>query len=261
MFNLEFFRINLISFLTLIKKEIVRVLRIWPQTILPSIITTILYFFVFGDLIGKKIGFMSGYNYIQYIVPGLIMMFVITSSYSNVVSSFFGSKFQRNIEELLISPTYNAIILCGFIFGGLVRSFLICFLIFVIAFFFSRFYFYDILIIICIYFLTAVLFSLFGLLNGIFARKFDDISIIPTFILTPLVYLGGIFYSVDLLPSNIQFFLFLNPIFYIVNIFRYGILGISEINIYLSFFVMCFFIIILYILCLFLLRFGYEIKK
>lgn len=261
MFNLMLVRTNFISFSTLVRKEFVRVLRIWPQTILPSVVTSVLYFFIFGDLVGKRIGFMSGYSYIQYIVPGLVMMSIVTSSYSNVVSSFFGSKFQKNIEELLISPTYESVIICGFVCGGLIRSFIICIFIFIVAIFFSRFYFYNYFVIILIYFLTAVLFSLFGLLNGIFARKFDDISIIPTFILTPLTYLGGIFYSVDLLPNNLQFFVFLNPIFYIVNVFRYGILGISEIDTVLSFCVMCFFIVILYFLCLFLLKTGYAIKK
>lgn len=261
MFDLILIKINLISFSTLVRKEFVRVLRIWPQTILPSVVTSVLYFFIFGDLVGKKIGFMSGYSYIQYIVPGLVMMSIVTSSYSNVVSSFFGSKFQKSIEELLISPTYDSVIICGFVCGGLIRSFIICVLIFIVAMFFSKFYFYNYLIVILIYFLTAILFSLFGLLNGIFARKFDDISIIPTFILTPLTYLGGIFYSVDLLPHKLQFFVFLNPIFYIVNIFRYGILGISEIDIVLSFFIMCFFIIFLYFLCFYLLKTGYEIKK
>lgn len=261
MFDLTLLRINVISFSTLVRKELVRVLRIWPQTILPSVVTSVLYFFIFGDLVGKRIGFMSGYSYIQYIVPGLVMMSVVTSSYSNVVSSFFGSKFQKSIEELLISPTYESVIIWGFVCGGLIRSFIICVFIFTVAMFFSRFYFYNYFAIILIYFLTAILFSLFGLLNGIFARKFDDISIIPTFILTPLTYLGGIFYSVDLLPNNLQFFVFLNPIFYIVNVFRYGILGISEIDISVSFFVMCIFIIILYFLCLFLLKIGYAIKK
>lgn len=255
------FKSNLISLNTLIRKEFVRILRIWPQTILPPIVTTLLYFVIFGNLIGARIGYMSGYSYIQYIIPGLMMMSIVTSSYSNVVSSFFGSKFQKNIEELLISPTYNSIIIIGFISGGVVRSFIIYIFIFFISVFFCNVYFYNSFIIFLSYSFTTILFSLFGLINGIFAKKFDDISIIPTFILTPLIYLGGIFYSVDLLPAGLKFLVFLNPIFYIVNIFRYGILGISEVNILFSFLVMIFFIISLYFIALYFLVVGYGIKK
>jgi len=249
-----FFKSNVISFYTIVRKELSRVLRIWPQTILPPIVTSVLYFFIFGNLVGKRIGYMSGYSYIQYIIPGLIMMSVVTSSYSNVVSSFFGSKFQKNIEEILISPTYNSVIVFGFISGGILRSFIVCIFIYIISSFFCNFYLYSFFVIFIIYFLTAILFSLFGLINGIFAKKFDDVSIIPTFILTPLIYLGGIFYSVDLLPSELKIFVLFNPIFYIVNVFRFGILGISEINIYFSFFIMFFFIIFFYFLALYFLK-------
>jgi ABC-2 type transport system permease protein len=254
-------KLNYISFLTILRKEVIRILRIWPQTLLPPIVTSVLYFIIFGNIMGSKIGYVHGYSYIHYIIPGLLMMIIITSSYSNVVASFFGSKFQRNIEEILISPTFNFIIILGYLSGGIIRSFIIYLLILLLTYFF-----YDIQICNCfllclIYILTSILFSLFGLINGIFAKKFDDISIIPNFILTPLIYFGGIFYSIELLPKFFKIFVFINPIYYIVNTFRYSVLGISEINVVLSIFLMFIFIIILYLLSYYLLYIGYEIKK
>jgi len=256
-----FIKENFISFSTIFYREFTRILRIWPQTILPSVITMILYFLIFGNLIGSRVGIISGYNYLYYIIPGLIMMSVITTSYTNVVSSFFGSKFQKNIEELLISPTYNYIIILGFIFGGMFRSMVVCIFVILIANFFCRFYIYNFYIFFIILILTSLLFSLAGLLNGILAEKFDDVSIIPTFILTPLIYLGGIFYSIDLLPSFLKNIVYFNPIFYIVNIFRYASLGISEVNIIKAFVFMLFFIVFLFFICNFLLNIGYKIKK
>lgn len=255
------FKCNIISLITIINKEITRIIRIWPQTILPPIITSILYFFIFGNLIGKKIGCMSGYTYMLYIIPGLIMMGVITNSYTNVVASFFGSKFQKNIEEILISPTYNSVIILGFISGGIFRSLLIFLFLLITALFFSNTYIYNITLLIISYFLTSIIFSLIGLINGIFAKKFDDVTIIPTFILTPMIYLSGIFYSIDLLPNNLTFLIILNPIFYIVNLFRYSIIGISNINIFIAIYIMLLLIIILYILSLYMLKIGYKIKK
>lgn len=252
---------NLISLKTIINKELIRIFRIWPQTILPQIVTTALYFLIFGNLIGKKLGNMSSYTYIEYIIPGIIMMTIITSSYSNVVSSFFGSKFQKNIEEILISPTYNITIIIGFISGGVIRSFIIYILILITASIFSNIHFYDITIFILAYITTSILFSFLGLINGIFAKKFDDISIIPTFILTPLIYLSGIFYSIDILPNNLKTLVYTNPIFYINNTFRYGLLGISEINIFKAFSIMVILIITTLITSLYLLTKGCEIKK
>ncbi len=252
---------NIISLNTIKNKEIRRIIRIWPQTILPPIVTACLYFFIFGDLIGNRIGNMTGYTYMQYIIPGLIMMTIITNSYSNVVSSFFASKFQKNIEELLISPTHNSTIAIGFLTGGLFRSLLIFIFIIMITEFFSNFYIYSITVLSLSYLLTSITFSLIGFLNGIFAKKFDDISIIPTFILTPMIYLGGIFYSTELLPVNIAPLIKLNPIFYITNLFRYSILGISEINISNAIYFMIILILILYSLIIYLLTKGYEIKK
>lgn len=252
---------NIISFNTIKNKEITRILRIWPQTILPPIVTVILYFFIFGNLIGNRLGNMTGYSYMQYIIPGLTMMAVITNSYSNVVSSFFASKFQKSIEEILISPTYNSTIILGFITGGIFRSLIIFIFIMITAQFFSNFYIYNNTIFILSYLLTTVIFSLIGFINGLFAKKFDDISIIPTFILTPMIYLGGIFYSIELLPEKFVPFMKINPIFYIVNLFRYSILGISEINITYAIFFMLILIVILYYLSLNILSKGYEIKK
>ncbi|HIH2763294.1 MAG TPA: ABC transporter permease [Candidatus Azoamicus sp.] len=253
--------INLISLKTIINKEVIRILRIWPQTILPQIVTTSLYFLIFGNLIGKRIGHMSSYTYIEYIIPGLIMMAIITSSYSNVVSSFFGSKFQKNIEEILISPTYNITIIIGFASGGIIRSFIIYILILITSSIFSNIHFYNIIIFTLAYITTSILFSFLGLINGIFAKKFDDISIIPTFILTPLIYLGGIFYSIDILPENLKIYVYINPIFYINNTFRYGVLGISEINIFTAFSIMIALIITILTVSIYLLNKGHEIKK
>ncbi|HIH2763622.1 MAG TPA: ABC transporter permease [Candidatus Azoamicus sp.] len=209
----------------------------------------------------KSRKYVKLYTYIEYIIPGLIMMAIITSSYSNVVSSFFGSKFQKNIEEILISPTYNIIIILGFTFGGIIRSLIIYILILITSSIFSTIHVYSLIVFIIAYITTSILFSFLGLINGIFAKKFDDISIVPTFILTPLIYLGGIFYSVDILPDNLKLFVYINPIFYINNTFRYGLLGISEINIFKAFFIMSLLIIIILIMTIYLLNKGYEIKK
>ena len=251
----------LISFYTLARKECYRVIRIWPQTILPTITISFLYFFIFGHIMSKKIGTIFGYNYIQYITPGLIMMLVITNSYSNIVSSFFSYKFQKNIEEILISPISNNTIILGFVFGSFFRSVIVFFIVFFISNFFCDIYIYNFIIIFLILILIIFLFSLLGMINGIFAKKFDDVSIFSTFILSPLIYLGGLFYSLDFLPYNLKFLLYINPIFYIVNIFRYGFLGISEVNINLSIIFVCLFIFLLYFYLLFLLKFGYELKK
>jgi len=220
-----------IGFCTLVRKEVTRVFRIWPQTILPSVITTTLYFLIFGQFIGDRIGTFNGINYIEFIVPGLIMMSIITTSYANVASSFFGSKFQGNIEELIVSPLQNHWIILGFLSGGIIRSLIVGTLVTAVSMIFSPLSFTHPILIILSAILTALLFSLLGFINGIYAKKFDDISIIPTFLLTPLIYLGGVFYSVTILPDLWQKLSFLNPILYLVNIFRYGCLGISDIHI------------------------------
>ena len=189
-----------IALSTIVRKEIVRFTRIWVQTLLPPVITMGLYFVIFGQLIGSRIGQMDGFSYVEFVVPGLIMMSVITNSYSNVVSSFFGVKFQRSVEELLVSPTPNYIILLGYVLGGVSRGLLVGFIVTLVSFLFTDLTIDSLPITIAIVFMTAIVFSLAGFLNAVFARTFDDISIVPTFILTPLTYLGGVFYSISLLP-------------------------------------------------------------
>ena len=222
-------RQTLTALRTLAWKETHRYLRIWVQTLVPPAITMTLYFIIFGSLIGSRVGPMEGYSFMEFIAPGIIMMSVITNSYTNVVSSFFGAKFQRHIEELLVSPTPNYVILAGYVAGGVGRGLFTGLIVTIIASFFADLRIHSIPVTISVVFLTAVLFSIGGFLNGVFAKKFDDIAIVPTFILTPLTYLGGVFYSVSLLPDFWQGLSLANPILYMVNAFRYGILGSSDI--------------------------------
>lgn len=249
-----------IAFTTILRKELVRVFRIWKQALLPSAITSILYFVIFGHVVGSQLNLISGFTYIQYIAPGLIMMAVITNSYANVVSSFYGARFARNIEELLIAPIPNALILIGFVAGGVVRGLLVGLIVTVLALFFTKLELVSLFVTISIVLLTAILFSLAGFLNGIFAKTFDDTSIIPTFILTPLTYLGGVFYSVHLLPDFWRSISFLNPVLYMVDTFRYGILGIVDMNVIFSFSIIIALIILLFCINLRLLNKGFNIK-
>lgn len=218
-----------VSFLTILRKEITRYMRIWVQTLFPPVITTTLYFLIFGNLIGNRIGEMDGHPYIQFIVPGLILMSVISNSYMNTSSSFYSAKFQGFIEEVLVSPTPNWVILTGWVLGGVSRGLLIGVIVSIVATFFTDLPVAHPFLAIVTAFLTAVLFSIAGFINGAFARSFDDVSIVPTFVLTPLTYLGGIFYSVSLLPEFWQKVSLFNPILYMINGFRYGILGTSDI--------------------------------
>lgn len=249
-----------IAFMTILRKEIKRFTRIWVQTILPPVITTALYFIIFGRLIGPQIGDMDGHRYVDFIVPGLIMMAVITNSYSNVVSSFYGAKFQRNIEEMLVSPMPNYIILLGFVAGGVARGLAVGAVVTVVSLFFSDLRMHDWLVTVSVAVLTATLFSLAGFLNSLFARSFDDISVVPTFVLTPLTYLGGVFYSIKLLPPFWQQLSHGNPILYMVNAFRYGLLGISDIDLRLSYGIIVGFIAVLYAVNLYLLEKGYGMR-
>ena len=251
---------NFIAFKTILRKEIVRFTRIWVQTVLPPAVSMTLYFIVFGSLIGRRIGTMHGFNYMAFICPGIIMMAIINNSYANVVSSFFGAKLQRHLEEMLVAPVPNYVILAGYVAGGAARGLLVGCVVTIVALFFTELHVYSYPIVITVVVMTAVLFSVAGLINGIFAQKFDDVSIIPTFVLTPLIYLGGIFYSIDLLPElwrNISRF---NPILYMVNAFRYGILGVSDINIYRAFTIIIAFIVLLTGYALYLLQRGTGIK-
>lgn len=242
-------------------KEANRFLRIWLQTLVPPIITMSLYFVVFGNLIGKRIGEMNGFSYMEFIVPGLIMMSVITNSYSNVASSFFGAKFQRNIEELLVAPVPNYIIIMGYVGGGVMRGLIVGFLVTCVSLFFVDLHIYSLPILLLSVLCTSILFSLGGLLNAIFANSFDDISIVPTFILTPLTYLGGVFYSLSLLPTFWQYVSHFNPISYMINAFRFGFLGIADVSITSSFIVIGLFIFALYMLVAILLKKGVGIRS
>ncbi|MCG6201037.1 ABC transporter permease [Psychromonas antarctica] len=241
-------------------KEISRFLRIWIQTLVPPVITMSLYFVIFGNLIGSRIGEMSGFSYMSFIVPGLIMMSVITNSYSNVASSFFSAKFQRNVEELLVAPVPNYIIIWGYVGGGVVRGLMVGFMVTCVSLFFVDLQIFNLFVLVLSVICTAILFSIGGLLNAIFARTFDDISIIPTFVLTPLTYLGGVFYSISLLPDFWQGVSHFNPVFYMINAFRYGFLGIADVSLVWSFTVIGLFIVLLYGLVLLLLRKGVGIR-
>jgi len=245
------------SLRTLTEREIRRYLRIWVQTLVPPAVTMSLYFVIFGSLIGPRIGSMNGFDYIQFMIPGLIMMSVITNSYSNVVSSFFGVKFQRSIEELLVSPMPAFIILLGFIIGGVSRGILVGIVVYLVSlFFYPDFTIHNLPLTLAVLILTAILFSLMGFINAIFADTFDDISVVPTFVLTPLIYLGGVFYSISILPEIWQKVSLINPMLYVVNTFREGMLGVSDIDVTSALLMQLFFIIILTTSCLYLLKTG-----
>ncbi|WP_348666331.1 ABC transporter permease [Arsenophonus symbiont of Ornithomya chloropus] len=241
-------------------KEITRFARIWVQTLLPPVITMSLYFIIFGSLIGSRIGEMDGVNYMQFIVPGLIMMSVITNAYSNVCSSFFGAKFQKSIEELLVAPVPTHILIIGFIGGGVARGILVGILVTIVSLFFVPLHIYSWFVVIITIVITAILFSLAGLLNAIFAKTFDDISIIPTFVLTPLTYLGGVFYSLSLLAEFWQMVSKLNPIVYMISGLRYGFLGMSDVKLSITLFMLTIFIIILYTVTWYLIEKGEGLK-
>jgi ABC-2 type transport system permease protein len=249
-----------IGFYTMVRKEVKRVFRIWAQTLLPPVVTTVLYFIIFGKFIGSQVSDIHGYSYMQFIVPGLVMMTVITSAYSNVVSTFFGAKMQRNLEELIVSPMPSYVVIAGFLSGGVVRALVVAILVIAISLFFTHLVIFNILIIFFAAFLTSVLFSLAGLVNGMFAKSFDAITIIPTFVLTPLTYLGGVFYSIDLLPPFFRTISLFNPILYMVNAFRYGFLGQSDVSIQTAFLVMIGFIVALLWITLHLFKTGYGLK-
>ncbi len=250
-----------IAFRTIVVKEIYRFVRIWPQTLLPPAVTTALYFLIFGKLIGDRIGTVSGATYMDYIVPGIILMSVISHSYSNVVSSFYSTKFQHNIEELLVAPVPNWVILAGYVGGGICRGLLVGGVVGLISRLFADVAFYNAAIALAIAVLTATLFSLAGFINAVFADSFDDISIIPNFVLTPLNYLGGVFYSVSMLPDIWQTISRGNPILYMINAFRYGLIGVSDVDIVLAFEITSGFIVAMTLFSLYLLHKGIGIKN
>ncbi|MBE2894169.1 ABC transporter permease [Spirabiliibacterium falconis] len=250
-----------IAFLTILHKEIHRFMRIWVQTLVPPVITMTLYFVIFGQLIGSRIGEMGGYSYIQFIVPGLIMMSVITNSFANVASSFYSTKFARNVEELLVSPTSTHVIILGYVSGGMARGIIVGLLVTIVSLFFVPLHVHSWWVIMLILLMTSATFSLGGLINAVFARSFDDISIIPTFVLTPLTYLGGVFYSISLLPEFWQGVSKLNPIVYMINGFRFGFLGVSDIALYRTFIVLGLFIVALYSFVYYLIHKGIGLRN
>ncbi len=252
---------NIIALKSILHKEIHRFMRIWVQTLVPPAITISLYFVIFGSLIGARIGEMGGFDYMSFIVPGLIMMSVITNSYSNVASSFFSAKWQRNVEEMLVAPVPNWVIVAGYVGGGMARGMLVGSIVTFVAMFFVDIQIHNIWVIIATVALTSATFALGGLINAIFAGSFDEISIIPTFILTPLTYLGGVFYSISLLPEFWQGVSQINPIVYMVNAFRYGFLGITDVSLVLSFSVLGVFIVSLYTIAMVLITKGIGLRS
>lgn len=249
-----------IAFITILRKEIKRFSRIWVQTLLPPVITMALYFVIFGKLIGGRIGDMGGFSYIQFVAPGLIMMAVLTNAYANVVSSFFSAKFQRSIEEVLVSPTPNYVILLGYTMGGVARGLCVGILVTLMSLIFTDLHIHSWLITFTIVLLTSMLFSLAGFINAVYANTFDDVSIVPTFILTPLTYFGGVFYSITMLPEIWQHISRLNPILHMVNAFRYGILGVSDINIVNAILGLILSVVVLFAISLHLLKTGKRLR-
>lgn len=254
-------RPNLVALQTIVQREIRRYTRIWPQTLLPPAITMVLYFVIFGSLIGARIGDMDGFIYMDYIVPGLIMMSVITNSYSNVVSSFFSTKFQRSIEELLVSPVSPHVIVIGFALGGITRGLAVAVIVTLLSMFFTDLQVHHLGVTVLVITLTASIFALGGFVNAVFARNFDDISIIPTFVLTPLTYLGGVFYSINLLSPFWQTLSLANPVLHMVNAFRYGILGVSDIRIGVAISFMLVAVAVLYLVSVHLLKSGRGMRQ
>ncbi len=254
-------RLSANAFRTILTKEILRFSRIWIQTVLPPMVTTALYFVIFGQLIGGRLGEMDGHPYIDFIVPGLILMSVISNSYANVVSSFFNAKFQRHVEELLISPVPNAVILGGYVAGGVARGIVVGAAVTIVASLFTDFAVHNFAVTFAVLLLTSTLFATAGFVNAVFANSFDDISVVPTFVLTPLTYLGGVFYSVSLLPEIWQRLSFANPVLYMINAFRFGLLGVSDIDLRLAFGLILAFIAVLGGFALWLLRRGIGLKS
>ncbi|ACY83521.1 putative transport protein [Edwardsiella piscicida] len=242
-------------------KEVHRFGRIWVQTLVPPVITMTLYFIIFGNLIGSRIGEMHGFSYMQFIVPGLIMMSVITNAYANVAASFFSAKFQRSIEELLVAPVPTHVIIAGYVGGGVARGVCVGFLVTLVSLFFVPLVVNSWLAVVMTLLCTAVLFALGGLINAVYARTFDDISLVPTFVLTPLTYLGGVFYALSLLPPFWQVVSKLNPIVYMISGFRYGFLGIHDVPLAQTFAVLLGFIAVLYLMAWYLIERGRGLRS
>lgn len=253
--------IRRVGFETIVRREYGRIIRIWGQTLVPPAVTAALYFIIFGSLIGRRIGAMGGVDYMQYIAPGLIMMAVISNSYGNVVSSFFGAKFGKHIEELLVAPLPNWLIVLGYVAGGVMRGVLVGLVVTAVALFFTHIPVAHPLLIAASALLTSVVFALGGFFNAIFAKNFDQISWFPTFVLTPLIYLGGVFYSVSLLPGWAERLSYVNPILYMVNSFRHGFLGTSDVNPAGAFAIMLAFAAVMYTVVVILMNRGTGIRE
>lgn len=253
--------IKLVGFTTIIFREFSRIVRIWGQTIMPPAITASLYFIIFGSVIGRRIDDMAGYSYIQYIAPGLIMMTVITNSYGNVVSSFFGAKFGKHLEELLVAPLPNWLIVAGYVAGGVARGVVVGTVVTIVTLIFTKLHIHNLPVLISTVLLSSVVFSLAGMINAVFAKNFDQISFIPTFILTPLTYLAGVFYTIKLLPEWAQHVSHANPILYMVNAFRYGFLGVSDVPVGLAYAIMLGAAVVLYATCVLLLNRGVGTRE
>ncbi|HHF7346460.1 ABC transporter permease [Legionella feeleii] len=249
-----------IALYTLVRRELVRMFRIASQVFLPPVITTALYFMIFGSLMGERIGPIQGASYPEFIAPGLIMMSVITNAYSNVSTSLFNVRFQRSIEEMLVSPMHNGIILLGYILGGVLRGLIVALLVFLVSCFFVDLDFHSLPLTLFIVLLASALFSLAGFTNAMIARNFDDVMLIPTFVLTPLIYLGGVFYATSMLPPFWEKLSHLNPILYIVNALRYAMIGQQEVNIWFAILIICFMVILLSALNMVLLRKGVGLR-
>jgi len=250
-----------IAYYTIVRREVRRTLRIWTQTLLPSAISISLYYVIFGALIGQRIGTISGFSYMQFVVPGLVMMAVITNAYNNVVSSFFAAKFQRFVEELLVSPASNHVILLGYVSAGIIRGLIVGVIVTLISLFFTHIPLHSFLITASILLLTAMLFALCGFINAVYANTFDDVSIVPTFVLTPLIYLGGVFFSVDMLSGFWVTLSHINPMLYIVNAFRYGMLGISDVNVGIAFLMVGICTVVAYLYAIHLLNTGKRLRQ
>jgi len=254
-------RDSLVCYYTIARREATRIFRIWVQTLFPPMITMTLYFIVFGTFIGSQLREINGFSYMAFIAPGLIMMSIITNSYTNTVSSFFSTKFQKNIEELLVSPTPNWVIVLGFVSGGVIRGLSVGFLVSLVSLFFVRLPLHSLVHTVLFAFLTSFVFALAGMINGIFARKFDAVSIIPTFVITPLTYLGGVFYSISLLPDFWRMVSKANPIIYMIDGFRYGFLGVSDMSVYVGLGMLVLFAAVLFTVNLYLLDKGTGIRS
>lgn len=250
----------LVGYYTMVRKEFVRVVRIWTQTLLPPVITMSLYFTIFGTFIGSQVAPINGFSYIQFIVPGLVMMSVITSSYMHTVSSFYFAKFMHTIDEILVSPMPTWAVIGGYVTGGVMRASIVGVLVVLVSLFFTHLVVFNMWVILAAAFMTALLFAFAGLVNAVFAKSFDAISIVPTFVLTPLTYLGGVFYSIDQLPPFFRTLSLFNPILYMVNAFRYGFLGISDVPMWIAFSVMGGLALLFFGLTLFLFIRGVGVK-